>query len=265
MKRSEGSVIPGNTIQIISPASGDKADRNYEILVQGDTLCAQPAQPCPECTDYDDPQCSCMPFRKRLELFNHARIPAVFLTATLDELWHDDTTDLSIKRAALWIKQWAQRDPLPQRGILLSGFHGTGKSFAMAALSRFLTLDRGVSCLFVDFSQLLMDLKARFRGKNSEVQMYESLKAPQVLIIDDAGSGRESEWAREVLKTVVSFRYNACARTFITTNLLITAPRSPAAFERFTGPHCASRLAEMCYWLPLRGPDRRRSSNLSLK
>lgn len=255
---SESTVITANTVNKAPPASGESASDKFEILVQGGMLSAIPAHPCPECGDYDDPSCICRAFMKRLELFNNACIPAVFFKATLQALDGEDHLNPSIIRAALWIKQWAQRDTLPNRGILLSGPHGTGKSFAMAALVRFLTLHRAVQCLFVDFGQLLMDLKARFRGKKSEAQLYESLKIPHILIIDDVGSGRESEWASDVLKTVIAFRYNACARTFITTNLPITPSRSPSLFERFTGSHCASRLAEMCYWLPLKGPDRRR-------
>jgi DNA replication protein DnaC len=132
----------------------------------------------------------------------------------------------------------------------------------MAALARSLTLQYGIGCLFVDFGHLLLRLKATFNGQGLEYEIFESLQQPQVLILDDVGSPRDSTWSRDVFQTIIAARYNACERTFVTTNLPIASsgagPFSP--FEKWAGPHCSSRLAEMCFWVPVDGLDRRRPS-----
>ena len=134
----------------------------------------------------------------------------------------------------------------------------------MAALARSLTLEHGIRCLFVDFGHLLLRLKATFNGQGLEYELFESLQQPQVLIMDDVGSNRDSTWSRDVFQTIIAARYNACGRTFVTTNLSITSmgAGSFSRFEKWAGPHCSSRLAEMCLWFLLDGPDRRLSTRL---
>ena len=230
------------------------------MLAQGPVLNAEPAGPCLRCSRLKEPYCDCRRLEELCTLFNAAMIPAFYIKATLPPLELQNQPSASLRRSVKAVAKWAGRERLPEQGLLLSGPNGVGKSFLMAALARSLTLERGISCLFVDFGHLLLRLKATFNGQGLESELFESLQMPQVLIIDDVGSNRVSTWSRDVFQTIIAARYNACGRTFVTTNLPIASigTASFSDFEKWTGHHSSSRLAEMCFWFPVDGPDRRR-------
>jgi DNA replication protein DnaC len=244
--------------RIATPASEDEPE--FLVLAQGPVLKAEPAGTCPRCTRWEDPSCDCHRLKQLCTLFDETMIPALYVNATLQSLELDDESSASFRGTVQAIQQWAQRKPPPEKGLLLSGPNGVGKSFLMAALARRLTLQRGMRCRFVDFGDLLLRLKATFNGQGLEYEIFDSLQQPQVLIVDDVGSTRDSTWSRDVFQTIIAARYNACGTTFVTTNLPIpsSGPGSFSPFEKWAGSHCASRLAEMCFWFPVDGPDRRR-------
>lgn len=234
------------------------------VVAAGATLRAEPAGRCLGCCTWEEHSCDCAEIKQRRKLFNEAMIPSLYVEATIEGLDRDGQSSASLRRAIAWVQAWVESEDLPEQGILLAGPNGVGKSFLMAALARALTLERGIGCLFADFRDLLLRLKATFDGRGAEYEVYDSLLRPAVLIIDDVGSYRDSSWSRDVLQTIVARRHNACARTFLTTNLAINPrPDGPLGpFEKWVGPHCASRLAEMCFWLPVDGHDRRRRDRL---
>jgi DNA replication protein DnaC len=249
-----------NSVRMATPAPEDEP--GFVVLAQGPVLKAELTGPCPRCGLWEEPSCDCHRRKGLCTLFNAARIPAFCIEAALQPLEPDDVSSASLRRSIQWVQAWLRRQCPPQQGMLLSGPNGVGKSFLMAALARSLTLEHGMRCLFVDFGQLLLRLKATFDGQGSEYEVFESLEKPEVLIIDDVASHRDSAWSRDVFQTIIAARYNACARTFVTTNLSISPKGAGylSPFEKWTGPHCASRLAEMCFWIPVDGPDRRRTS-----
>lgn len=249
--------------RIASPVPEDQL--GFVVLAQGPVLKAEPSGPCLSCSPWKDPSCNCHRLKKRCTMFDAATIPALYIKASLQPLDNHNESSVSLRRTIKAVQKWARRERPPEQGLLLSGPNGVGKSFLMAALARSLTLERGISCLFMDFGNLLQRLKATFNGQGSEYEVLESLQQPQVLIIDDVGSHRVSTWSRDVFQNIIAARYNACGRTFVTTNLPITSigADSFSRFEKWAGPHCTSRLAEMCFWIPVDGPDRRRPPHIA--
>jgi len=213
---------------------------------------------CSECSSFDGEYCEHQTMNERGALFNKAMIPAVFLNATLIKLGSDPSSP-SYAHFVKWIDKWAYRDPLPMQGMVISGPQGIGKSFAMAALIRFITLERGLACRFLDFGHFLMTLKNCYSQKGNEYDLFDEINNVHLLIIDDVGSFRNTEWSREILKIIIAARYNSCTPTFVTTNLLLESSPQPATnhLKQSIGEHSYSRLKHMCYWLSLDGRDRR--------
>jgi DNA replication protein DnaC len=242
-----------------------KEKENIQILAQKGFLKAQMitkctvSRDCYDCSHYYNSECSYLVMQKRIKLFDRAMIPTVFLQATVEVLNKEQEVSSSVGRAVSWILKWSQTMPLPDRGILLSGPTGVGKSFAMAAMVRSLTIDRGIPCLFVDFRQFLMQLKRCYSQKENEYELFENLRNADVLILDDVGAPRDTEWAREIFQTIISQRYNDTSRTFLTTNLSLasSSKRSECQLSTWAGVHSYSRLKQMCYWLQCDGSDKR--------
>lgn len=153
-------------------------------------------------------------------------------------------------------KKYAGTGNLPKFGtgpsLLLAGPTGTGKTHeAYAALQKLAySLARGT----IVFTTMA-DLYARLRpssGLDVEREISRFMKA-SVLILDDLGSAKASEWTEEVDYRILNHRYEYVLPTLITTNV------PPPQMEAVYGERLESRLREMCKLVVIKGTDRRKA------
>lgn len=100
------------------------------------------------------------------------------------------------------------------------------------------------------------DLYAELRPKAGVDQetVINSYRRTTLLLLDDIGAEKTSEWTEEVLYRLIDYRYNHCLPTIFTTNVVTSELRNKL------GDRVASRLAEMCKTVvTLTGDDRRRT------
>lgn len=135
--------------------------------------------------------------------------------------------------------------------LLIVGPTGTGKTYQAYGAVRAL-LARGVRLRWEATTSA--DLHARLRprqGHDTERDLQTLARCP-LLILDDLGAAKTSEWTEELTYRLINHRYEHLLPTLITTNLPIDQLRTAL------GDRVASRLAEMTERVVLNGPDRRR-------
>lgn len=135
-------------------------------------------------------------------------------------------------------------------GLLLCGSVGTGKSFLAAAIANEL-INQGTPCLMTNFSRIISRVSEKFGG---DQKYLDDLNRFDLLIIDDLGSERDTEFTWEKVMNVVDARYRAGLPLIITTNLTLKDLADPSDIRR---QRVFSRLKEMCVFLEVNGADRR--------
>jgi DNA replication protein DnaC len=168
------------------------------------------------------------------------------------------------------IAEWAKRGAKAE-GLYLAGPVGTGKTHAawVTVVAWCITAGvrprdgywaeeyqgggwHGPPVIFARMVDLLDD----FRPGGESVQRVRDCQNAALLVIDDLGAEKPSEWTQERLYSVIDHRYANCLPLLVTGNL------PPAKIAEQTGDRVASRLAEMCRGrvVPMTGADRRRRS-----
>jgi DNA replication protein DnaC len=163
------------------------------------------------------------------------------------------------------VAEWADRGDQAQ-GLYLAGQVGTGKTHtAWAALTRWCAVtgtrpytprDTGIegwstagpTVIFTRMTDLLDDLRP---GDGSRQRIRDCQRA-HLLVIDDFGAEKSSEWTQERFYSIVDHRYANCLPLIVTSNL------PPGEVVEQGGDRAASRLAEMCAVVKMTGDDRRR-------
>lgn len=135
-------------------------------------------------------------------------------------------------------------------GLLLCGQVGTGKSFLAAAIANEL-ISQGTPCMMTNFSRLISRISEKFGG---DQKYLDNLNRFDLLIIDDLGAERDSDFTWEKVMNVIDARYRAGLPIIITTNL---SPKDFADRGDTRRQRVFSRLKEMCICLEIKGEDRR--------
>lgn len=133
------------------------------------------------------------------------------------------------------------------KGLLLFGNVGNGKTFAAACIANAL-IDKGYPCLMERLPDIAQGI---FDG---DFTCHDFNKYP-LLILDDLGAERKTEYMQEIVFSVIDSRYRARLPLIVTSNLTAEAIKNPAdiAYQRIF-----SRLLEMCLPVECNGEDRRR-------
>lgn len=135
----------------------------------------------------------------------------------------DDGQNPAMKYARRYVEHWPQLKERGQ-GLLLWGGVGTGKTFAAACIAHALT-DKSVPVLMTNFSKILNSLSGMFsEDRNKYLASFNHFS---LLIIDDLGIERNSEYALEQVYNVVDSRYLSRLPFIITTNLTLEELQNP--------------------------------------
>ena len=148
-----------------------------------------------------------------------------------------------IRMAKRYVQHWEEMQK-NSTGLLLWGDVGTGKSFIAGCIANAL-LDKGVPVIMTNFARLLNKLTDMYAGDRNAY--IDSFKRYPLMIIDDLGVERNSEFAREQVFGVIDSRYRSELPMIVTTNLTLEELQHPEDLSR---SRIYDRILERC--LPIR-------------
>lgn len=156
---------------------------------------------------------------------------------------NDTGINPEMQKAHSYVEHWPEMKATAT-GLLLWGNVGTGKSFFAGCIANAL-LDQGVPVLMTNFSRILNALTGMFSDDRNKY--IDSLNHYSLLIIDDLGMERGTEYALEQVFNVIDARLRSNLPLIVTTNLTLDELKHPAdlAHERIY-----SRVLERC--IPLK-------------
>lgn len=137
------------------------------------------------------------------------------------------------------------------KGLILFGKVGRGKSFHAACVGNHL-IERGIPVLMTDFSRIERESNRDFSKRQ---EYFDALNKFPLLILDDLGTERDTQYMNEIVYTVIDSRAKAGLPTIVTTNLSAEELKSPA---NLTNQRIFSRLLGICIPVEVAGDDRRR-------
>jgi len=219
--------------------------------------------------------CECQEVEREQRRLAAARIPQRYRDCTLDAFDPSyPRADDSLGRALLTARRFVEAYPVDTagRGLLLVGTTGLGKTHLAVGVLQRLVRERGVRGLFCDYRELLKSIQNSYNPQvqTSEVDVLKPVFAAEVLVLDDLGAQKPSEWVWDTVALILNTRYNDRQTTIITTNYpdlpaaggnltdIERAAREPTLGDRI-GDRMRSRLAEMCIRVEMRGDDFRQS------
>jgi DNA replication protein DnaC len=224
-------------------------------------------------------RCDCRVKGRGERLLAGAKIPTRYEHCELSTFKYDpeDPEDAKLGKAAFDAGRFVEAYPVDKSGLLFVGTVGVGKTHLAVGILKALIRDKGIPCLFCDYRELLKSIQNSYNAsvQATEMEILRPVFDAEVLVLDELGAVRSTEWVFDTVNYILNSRYNDNKTTIITTNFPDKPeqervdddnPRSYTAADRAArretlgdriGERMRSRLHEMCKKVEMEGRDYR--------
>jgi DNA replication protein DnaC len=166
----------------------------------------------------------------------------------------------SLEKAVARARRVAEAFPVVSQGLLLEGQPGVGKTHLAVAVLKQVIQSSGAHGVFYDTRELLRVIRSTYDSsiRTTELDVLRPVMGADLLVLDDLGAEKTSEWVDETMNLIVNTRYNERRLTIFTSNYQdIPDDTDPNSLLFRIGFRMRSRLHEMCEFLVLDGADYR--------
>ena len=166
----------------------------------------------------------------------------------------------SLEKAVASARRLAESFPVVGRGLFLEGQPGVGKTHLGVAILKHVIQSSGARGLFYDTRDLLRVIRSTYDPsiRTTELDILRPVMKADLLVLDDLGAEKTSEWVEETMNLIVNTRYNERRATVFTSNYMdIPDDTDPNSLLFRIGVRMRSRLHEMCEFIVMDGADYR--------
>lgn len=222
-------------------------------------------------------RCECRLRVRADSLLGSARIPKRYEHCELSN-YEFDGPHRHLATARMAACKFVEEYPLENTGLLLIGSIGVGKTHLAVGIIKELILSKGIHCLFYDYRELLKQIQNSYNDsvKATELDVLRPVFEAEVLVLDELGAVKPTEWVWDTVSLILNSRYNENRTTIITTNYpddpardagsnpssefarAQRAARAESLGDRI-GERMRSRLHEMCRIVKMEGSDFRQT------
>jgi DNA replication protein DnaC len=203
-------------------------------------------------------RCSCVEALRVERLLAEARIPKRYEHCDLESYVPNDPSQ---KSAKIYVQRFLDRYPQIDVGLLFLGNCGVGKTHLAVALLKRVIAEKGDGGLFYDFRDLLREIQSSWNSvaQTSELDVLRPVLEAKVLVLDELGANKPTDWVRDTIAHIINCRYNDEKLTIFTSNYLdAPSKQGEESLADRIGVRLRSRLYEMCREVEIRGEDFRK-------